>query len=66
VESKAIRANPGVLDSVLAVMEDLAIKLLVSVVAGLFVDAIELGLLQQLGKTVGLFLLLLQFIFKFL
>lgn len=61
MESEAFRADPGVLDVVLAVVEHLAVELLVRVVAGVLVDAVELGLLQQRGQAVGLFLLFFFF-----
>jgi len=44
MEGEALRADPRMLSVVLAVMEDLAIEVLVGVVAGLLVDAIESAL----------------------
>lgn len=44
VEGETLRTNPRVLGVVLAVMEDLAVEVLVGVVAGLLVDAIESAL----------------------
>lgn len=41
MEGEALRADPRMLGVVLAVMEDLAVEVLVGVVAGLLVDAIE-------------------------
>lgn len=64
MEGESLRADPGVLDAVLAVVEHLAVELGVCVVAGLLSHAVELGLLEQLGQTVGL--LLLVFVFHLL
>ena len=46
VERESIGADPRVLHIVLAVMEDLAIQLFISIVSSLFVHTVELGLLQ--------------------
>lgn len=58
VESESIRADPGVFDIILAVMEHLAVEFFVRVVSGLLAHAIKLGLLEQCGKTVRLLLFL--------
>lgn len=44
VEGETLWTDPRVLGVVLAVMENLAVEILVSVVAGLLVDAIESAL----------------------
>lgn len=57
VEGETVWADPGVLHIILAVVKHLAVELLVRVVAGLLADAVELGLLEQGGETVGFLLL---------
>lgn len=66
MESESFRADPGVLDIVLAVVEDLAIKVLVGVVPAGLAHAIELGLLQELGQAVWFLFLIFKLFFHFL
>lgn len=66
VESESIWADPRMLHAVLAVMEDFAVQLLVGVVTGLLLGAVELGLLQQGRQTVWFLLLFFQLVFGFL
>lgn len=66
MESKSIGTNPRVLNTVLAIMEDFAVKFLISVVACILADAVEFGLLQQLGQAVGFFLFVFELIFDLL
>lgn len=62
MEGETLGTDPGVLGVVLAVVEDLAIEILVSVVTGLFVDAVESALWQKKAETIGLLLLFLEFL----
>lgn len=55
MESETLRTDPRVFHVVLAVMEHFTVELLVGVVSGVLADAVELGLLQQLGEAVRLF-----------
>lgn len=62
VEGEALRTYPGVAGVVLAVVENLAVQLLIGVVARLLAHAVELALGQQQAQPVRLLLLqLLQF-----
>lgn len=60
MEGEALGADPGVLGVVLTIVEDLAVEILVGVVAGLLVDAIESALGKKKAETIGLLLLLLE------
>lgn len=60
MERESFRTDPGVLRVVLAVMEHFAVEVLVGVISGLFVHAIEFALRQEEGQAIGL-LLFLQF-----
>ena len=59
VEGETFGADPRVLGVIVTVVEDLAVKVLVGVVAGLFADAVEFALGQQEAQTIGFLLLLL-------
>lgn len=60
VEGEALGADPRVLGVVLAIVEDLAVEILVGVVARLLVDAIESALGKKKAETIGFLLLLLE------
>lgn len=47
MEGEALGTDPRMLGVVLAVVEDLAIKIFVSVIAGLLVDAVKSALGQK-------------------
>jgi len=47
MEGETFGTNPGMLGIVLAIMEDLAVQIFVSIVASLLVDAIESALGQK-------------------
>lgn len=64
MECETLRTDPRVFHVVLAVMEYFTAELLVGVVSGVLADAVELGLLQQLGETVGLFFLFFFLLFQ--
>lgn len=66
MERETFRTDPGVLHAVLAIMEHLAVQLLISIVPRLLVHAVKLGLLQQRGQAVGFLLLFFQLLFSFL
>lgn len=60
MEGETLGTDPRVFGVVLAIVEDLAVEILVSVIAGLFVDAVESALGQKQGETIGLLLLLFK------
>lgn len=47
VESKTFRTDPRVLRVLVAIVEDFAVQILVGVVSGVLVGAVELGVRQQ-------------------
>lgn len=66
MERESLRTDPGVLDIVLAVVEDLAVELLIGIIAAVLADTVELALLQQCRQAVGFFFLFFQLVFYFL
>jgi len=47
MEGETLGTNPGVLGVVLAIMEDLAVQIFISIVASLLINAIESALGQK-------------------
>lgn len=62
MEGETLGTDPGVLGVVLTIVEDFAVEILVSIIAGLLVDAVKSALRQKQGKTVRFLL----FLFKLL
>lgn len=61
MERRSLRAQPRVFDAILAVVEDLAIHLLVSVITIFLGSACKVGVEQQDREAVGFLLLFLSF-----
>lgn len=62
MEGKTLGTDPGVLGIILAIVEDLTVKILVSVIASLLVDTIKSALGQKQSETIRLLFLLFEFL----